>query len=87
VTHRRSQNGKLKRIIRSYVYKTSFEDQLLSETICRTDTSEILQYLEKNYPQQYAGLQVSEILDVEHGLVLVDNRGHGIFQLLEVTNP
>lgn len=78
MSHRgiRSQRGKLKQAIRKFIFQTSFQDHILAESVCRVNRVDML---------AYAGgfnmeVTVSDIPNVEKGLILSDSRGRGIFQ-------
>jgi len=74
--HRRSLTAKLRR----YVLRQGFHDVIWAETICRTDKTEIINYIHVIYPDPNEGILISDIPDVEKGLVLTDSRGRGVFQ-------
>jgi len=72
----RSAQGKIKQAIRKYIFRTSFQDKILAETICTTNRKEIL---DKVFPSNVE-VTIGDIPDVEKGEVLLDNRARGTFQ-------
>jgi len=72
---KRSKRGKLRQAIRQFIFRTSFQDKILDETVCRIDRGEIL----KSLPLTME-VTISDVPDVEKGEVLLDNRGRGSFQ-------
>ena len=83
MSHRgkRSQEARLRREARRYVFRNGFHDVIWAETVCRTDHVEVLNYLHVVYPELSEGMLISDVPDfAEKGLVLVDSRGRGALQ-------
>jgi len=72
---KRSKRGIFRQAVRQFIFRTSFQDKILDETVCRTDRGEIL----KSLPLTME-VTISDIPDVEKGEVLLDNRARGTFQ-------
>jgi hypothetical protein len=72
----RSKNGKLKQLIRRYIYTTSFQDHILAESVCRVSREDCLAYASGFSVE----VVVSDVPDIEKGLILSDSRGRGVFQ-------
>ncbi len=81
MSHRgvRSQRGKLKQIIRRFIFATSFQDPILAETVCRINREELLGYA-STFSME---VTVSDIPNVEKGEILLDNRARGSFQKIK----
>lgn len=77
VTHQRSAQAQIRRLARRYVLNTAYRDFVQAESVCRCSRPDIL-----NYVCSFSsdGVQLSEIPNVQKGLVLVDSRGRGAFQ-------
>ena len=90
MSHRgnRSLKGKLNQAIRHYIFTTSFQDPILAESVCRVNREDLLGYAStfivemqpNEVPSLNMGITLSDIPDVEKGLILSDSRGRGIFQ-------
>jgi len=76
MSHRRSPRAKLKQAVRQYIFRTSFQDPILAESICRVNREELLGYASTLSLE----VTVSDVPDIEKGLVLSDSRGRGSFQ-------
>ena len=68
--------------VRKYVFKVSYHDQKIGETVCRSDRLELIQIAQVcSYAVGLGGaVPLNCVPDVEKGLVLVDSRGGGSFQ-------
>jgi hypothetical protein len=66
----------LKQAVRQYIFRTSFQDPILAESICRVNREELLDYASTLSLE----VTVSDVPDIEKGLVLSDSRGRGSFQ-------
>ena len=73
---KRSKRGIFRQAVRQFIFRTSFQDKILDETVCRVDRGEILNAL---VPVNFE-VTLSDIPDVEKGEVLLDNRARGTFQ-------
>ena len=90
MSHRgiRSQRGKLKQAIRKVIFRTSYQDSILAESVCRVNREDLLAYASDiimkmevtEIPDLNIGVTVGDVPDVEKGLILSDSRGRGIFQ-------
>ena len=78
MSHRgtRSLKGKMKQAIRKYIFTTSFQDHVLAESVCTVNRKELLGYASTLSME----VTVSDVPDVEKGLILSDSRGRGVFQ-------
>jgi hypothetical protein len=78
MSHRgnRSERGKVKQLVRRYVYTTSFQDHILAESVCRVNRQDLLAYA-NGFSME---VTVGDMPDVEKGLILSDSRGRGVFQ-------
>jgi hypothetical protein len=66
----------LKQAVRHYIFTTSFQDPILAESVCRVNRQDLLAYASTISME----VTVSDVPDVEKGLILSDSRGRGIFQ-------
>ena len=67
----RSQKYKAKKL----VWKQSYKDPILAETICRTEPEQIQTFLSA----EYGFCQLSDVPDVTRGLIISDSRGEGVY--------
>ena len=74
--NKRSPRGRIRQAIRRYIFTTSYRDRDRAETVCRVDRRQILDYILSCTDC----IILSDIPDVEKGLVLTDSRGNGYFQ-------
>jgi len=72
MVHRRSP----KSLARRYIRKHAFEDKILSETVSRTSYVEVRDHV----CAVVTDVQMSQIPQVEKGLVLVNSRLTGVWQ-------
>jgi len=63
----------LLRQVRGIIYRMSYNDRLICETVSKTSMQDVLAFLNEV-------VQLSDIPNVEKGEVLVDARGTGSFQ-------
>ena len=78
--NKRSPRGRIKQAIRRYIFTTSYRDHNRAETVCRIDRKQILDYI-LSYTDH---IILSDIPEIEKGLVLTDSRGNGYFQKIPV---
>lgn len=62
------------RQVRGIIYRMSYNDRLVCETVSKTSMQDVLAFLSE-------AIQLSDIPDVEKGEVLVNARGTGSFQV------
>ncbi len=67
---------------RKFVQDQAFFDRLKGESVCRSTSSDVADYLAEAFGQPLP----EAIPNVEHGSVLTDSRGEGAFQL-QITCP
>jgi len=76
----------LKQAIRKYIFRTSYHDHILAESVCTVTSSQLydvgVKYYEQINPNDAEmGKKVNAAIpDVEKGLILSDSRGRGVFQ-------
>ena len=66
---------KQKFLAKKLVWKYSYKDIKLSETVCRSSTNDLIPILEK----EFGFVNMSELPPVFKGLIISDSRGEGIF--------
>jgi len=66
----------LKQAVRHYIFTTSFQDPILAESVCRVNRQDLLGYASTLSME----VTVSDVPDVEKGLILSDSRGRGYLQ-------
>ena len=76
--HRRSPEAMLRRAARRYVMLSSYRDHEQAETVSKVSREDVLEHLSS---LEIDGVLVGAVPDVEKGLVLLDRRGRGSFQL------
>jgi len=64
-------------IVRRFIWKLSFRDRELAETVCLTTPEDCMKHLEL---QGFDGAEVWVATQAERGDVLADTRGRGVFQ-------
>ena len=79
MTHRRGTKSLLKRRMRRYLQQHTYYDPRIAEKVSLTNSAEVLEYLRPFATEQ--GVQLSDLPNTEHGLVLTDSRGRGSLQL------
>lgn len=67
---------------RKYVQDQAFYDRVKGESVCRSTSGDVADYLAEAFGQPLP----EAIPNVEHGSVLTDSRGEGAFQL-QITCP
>ena len=66
----------MKQAVRHYIFTTSFQDPILAESVCRVNRQDLLGYASTLSME----VTVSDVPDVEKGLILSDSRGRGYLQ-------
>ena len=67
----RSQKFQAKKL----VWKQSYKDPILAETICRTNKDQIQSFLS----EEFGYCQLGDVPDVMCGLIISDSRGDGFY--------
>ena len=75
MTHRGRRS--LEAVVRRFIWKLSFRDPELAETVSLTTPKESMEYLKQ---QGFEGVRVSVATQIDKGDVLADTRGRGAFQ-------
>ena len=75
--HRRSHDRRQQRRIRSLIFLNSFHDTEVCETVSKASRADILALVVQP-------TDVGDVPDVEKGEVLVDSRGRGSFQQVNI---
>ena len=75
MVHKRKNNKKQERKIRSIILRGSFHDKKMGEVISQMTRVDVMAHLDEP-------VEVHLIPDVEKGEVLIDSRGRGRFQRL-----
>ena len=78
--NKRSPRGQIRQLIRRYIFTTSYRDPRRAETVCRVSRRDLIEYAVSINSR----IILSDIPDVEKGLILTDSRGNGYFQKIPV---
>lgn len=78
--NKRSPRGQIRQLIRRYIFTTSYRDPHRAETVCRVSRSQLIEYAAALADH----LVLSDVPDIERGLILTDSRGNGYFQKIPV---
>jgi len=70
------ERRKQKRAANKYIFKMSFNDRLIHETISRTEPCEVQSFL----GCEFGFCDMSAVPETFNGLVLLNDYGHGVFQ-------
>jgi len=80
--HKRSAEGKIRRLAKRLALSCAYWDREKAETISVVNRLELLEMVSRQIRKDIP-IPVHEIPDLEFGLVLADPRGEGYFQKLE----